>query len=94
MKASDTPGVPLGMEGGRLTKYDGREKIQFMKSKTRPMLLNWKSFTKIATWNVRTLYQTGKLAQAVREMDRLKLDVLGVSETRWNGSGEVKTQYA
>lgn len=77
------------MEGGRLSKYNGREKIQFMKSKTRPMLLNWKSFTKIATWNIRTLYQTGKLAQAVREMDRLKLDVLGVSETRWNGSGEV-----
>lgn len=91
-KASDTPGVPLGMEGGRITKYNGREKIQFMKSKRRPMLLNWNSFTKIATWNVRTLCQIGKLAQAVREMDQLKLDVLGVSETRWNRS-EVKTQY-
>lgn len=91
-KATDTPGVPLGMEGGTLNKYDGRGKIQFMKSKTRQMLLNRKHFTKIATWNVRTLYQTGKLAQVAREMDRLKLDILGVSETRWNGSGEVKTQ--
>lgn len=37
---------------------------------------------KVATWNVRTLYQAGKLGNAVREMKRLKIDVLGMSEIR------------
>jgi hypothetical protein len=31
---------------------------------------------------VRTLFQKGKLAQLSREMDRYKLDILGVSEDR------------
>jgi hypothetical protein len=31
---------------------------------------------------VRTLFQKGKLAQLSREMDRYKLDILGVSEVK------------
>lgn len=77
------------MEGGRLHKYDGREKIQFMKSKIRQVLLNRKTLTEAATWNVRTLYQSGKLAQLARERDRLQLDIFGVCETRCNGTGEI-----
>ena len=38
-------------------------------------------------WNVRTLYQTGKLAQVIREMDNYNIGLLGVSETRWVNSG-------
>ena len=45
---------------------------------------------KIATWNVRTLSQAGKLANLRQEMERLKISVLGVSEVRWPGSGEVQ----
>ena len=45
---------------------------------------------RIATWNVRTLYQTGKLANLYQEMVRMKIGVLGVSEVRWPGSGEVQ----
>jgi hypothetical protein len=47
--------------------------------------------TSIGSWNVRTLFQKWKLAQLNREMDRYKLDILGVSEVRWNGSGQIKT---
>jgi hypothetical protein len=47
--------------------------------------------TRIGSWNVRTLFQEGKLAQLNTEMDRYELDILGVSEVRWNGSGRMKT---
>jgi hypothetical protein len=47
--------------------------------------------TRIGSWNVQTLFQKGKLAQLNREMDRYKLDILGVSEVRWNGSGHIMT---
>jgi len=45
-----------------------------------------KAKTRIACWNVRTLYQTGKLAQVVREFHNYSLDILGVCEARWTGS--------
>ena len=37
-----------------------------------------KEQTRIGTWNVRTLYSTGKLAQVTNEMKKYKLDTLGV----------------
>ena len=42
--------------------------------------------SRIGTWNVRTLYQTGKLSQVVKEFDNYRLDLLGLCETRWTGS--------
>ena len=50
-------------------------------------LFSAKYTTRIGTWNVRTLYQSGKCAQAAKEMDRYKIDLLGLSEVRWNTSG-------
>ncbi|XP_025108813.1 uncharacterized protein LOC112572996 [Pomacea canaliculata] len=38
------------------------------------------------------MYETGKLAQVTAEMRRYNLHILGVSESRWTGSGRVKTQ--
>lgn len=49
----------------------------------------WK--TRLATWNVRSLLKPGKLANVVKEMHRMKLDILGVSEVRWKGSGQLST---
>ena len=46
---------------------------------------------RIGTWNVRTMYATGKLAEISREMDKMKVEILGLSETRWNQSGEHQT---
>ena len=37
---------------------------------------------------MRTLYQTGKLAQTVEEMHKYQLKMLAVQETRWTGSGK------
>ena len=52
-------------------------------------ILSAKTRTKIGTWNTRTLYQTGKLAQLLREFNEYKLDILGISEMRWTGSGKI-----
>ena len=42
---------------------------------------------RIGTWNVRTLYQCGKLENVKKEMTRLKINILGISETRWLKNG-------
>ncbi|XP_061382441.1 craniofacial development protein 2-like [Danaus plexippus] len=44
--------------------------------------------TRIACWNVRTLSEDSRLAQAGAEMLRYKLQILGLSEVRRNGFGE------
>ena len=46
------------------------------------IIFNAKTFTKIATWNVRTRYQCGRTEQVIKEMDNYKIDNLGVSEMR------------
>ena len=51
-------------------------------------LLGPKHVTSIGTWNVRTLYQAGKCAQVVKEMQRYKLKILGLCEVRWLGAGQ------
>ena len=48
-----------------------------------------KDRTRIGTWNVRNMYQAGKVDQVAKEMKRLRLAILGVSETRWTGAGKV-----
>ena len=47
-----------------------------------------KSGLRVGTWNIRTLTRPGKLENVVREMRRAKLDVLGLSETRWRDEGD------
>ena len=51
--------------------------------KTRGEILN------IGTLNVRTLYQSGKLDNAVQEMNRMSIDMLGLSEVRWTENGRI-----
>lgn len=51
-----------------------------------------KTTIRLATWNVRSLYQPGKLANVTAEMKRLNLNILGISDVRWPGSGKVATE--
>ena len=44
---------------------------------------------RIATWNVNTLYQAGKFDNLKKEAERMRLDVVGISEVRWTGSGQI-----
>lgn len=41
------------------------------------------------TWNVKTLNQEGKIHNAIKEMKRMKTDILGISEMRWLDSGDI-----
>ena len=50
-------------------------------------LIEPKAKIRMGAWNVRTMYDTSKTAQVIREMKRYGLDILGISECRWNGSG-------
>ena len=56
---------------------------------------NWscqrKNNTLIGFWNVRTMYEQGRMAQVIAEMKRYKLDILGVSESRRTKSERMKT---
>ena len=47
-----------------------------------------KEVSRIGTWNVRKLFQSGKTAQLLREFDVYRMDILGISEMRWTGSGQ------
>ena len=55
-------------------------------------LLSTKHLTRVGSWNVRTLYESSKLRQVLKEMERYKLDILGISECRWTGSGKMTSQ--
>ena len=46
---------------------------------------------KIGTWNVRTLFQKGKLDNVTQEMQRLHINLLGLCEVRWTEAGKVVT---
>ena len=52
-------------------------------------LLSSKNVLRIGAWNIRTMYETGKTVQVAREMDRYKLEILGLSEVRWTASGDI-----
>ena len=42
----------------------------------------------IGTWNVRSMNQ-GKLEVVKQEMARVNIDILGISELKWTGIGEL-----
>ena len=44
----------------------------------------------IGTWNVRSMNQ-GKLEVIKQEMARVKVNILGISELKWTGMGEFKS---
>ena len=45
-------------------------------------LLTSKTKPKIATWNIRTMYEAGKAAQVAAEINNNKVSILGLCETR------------
>lgn len=47
---------------------------------------------KIATWNVRSIYESGKTHNVIKEMKRLHVQIMGLSETRWPDAGECTIQ--
>jgi hypothetical protein len=64
--------------------------------KLEPELILWydlskrKGDTRLGTWNVNSLYRSGSLTAAAREMARYKLDLVGAQEVRWEKVGTVR----
>ena len=52
--------------------------------------LSPKACVKIRQWNVRTMFETGKCAQVIKEMQRYSITILGVSEMRWNSCEKLR----
>ena len=55
-----------------------------LKTKRQPL--------RIGTWNVRSLYATGKLDNAIKEAKYMNIDILGLSEIRWIVSGKIQKE--
>ena len=49
-----------------------------------------RTLTRLATWNIRTMYETEKIVQVAREMKKYKIRVLGLCETRWIQSAQLR----
>jgi hypothetical protein len=45
--------------------------------------------TRFGTWNIRSQYRTGSLMTVSRELSRYRLDLVGVQEVKWEGSGTI-----
>jgi len=45
------------------------------------------------TWNVSSVYRSGSLATPARELERYKLDLVGVQEVRWGGGVKSRGLY-
>jgi hypothetical protein len=42
------------------------------------------------TWNVRSLYTSGSLRTAARDVARYKLNIVGVQEVRWDTGSKIR----
>ena len=87
--ARPAPDGPPGLEGGVTLPHPNSNAGGQTMRPSWPKLLSPKYRTRIGTWNVRTMYQAGKVHQVAKEMKRLRLAILGVSETRWTGAWKV-----
>lgn len=46
---------------------------------------------RVGTWNVRRMKKHGKLSNIIQEIERLKLDIVDLSETKWTGQNKYVT---
>ena len=70
------------MTGGQTRKEANR---------LRAGVLNPKHNIRFGNWNVRTMFETSKPAQVIKEMDRYNISILGIAEAQWTGHGLQKT---
>ena len=74
---------------GRVASGSGSNEAVKVVIKRNPHGRRRKKILRMATWNVRSLYQPGKLDNVINEMDRMKINIMGLAETRWTEAGKV-----
>jgi len=47
---------------------------------------------RFGTWNMSSLYRSGSLRSVARELERYKLDLVGLQEVRWDKGGHGKSR--
>ncbi|XP_051914908.1 craniofacial development protein 2-like [Hippocampus zosterae] len=68
-----------------------------IQQEARPLMtpiFGTKTNTRVGTWNVRTMFQSGRMDQVLKNMRDYRLDILGVSEMRWTGQGRLMVNGA
>ena len=80
----NNPTVDLNQPVGSMTTSD---QSPWEVRGVKESLLGPKAKIRIGAWNVRTMFETSKTAQVLKEMQRYNLDILGISECRWTGTG-------
>lgn len=86
-----TPTIPIEKTRAD-SSFPGGRMITLAESLSEAMgvrngLLRPKCNIKIATWDVRPMWEPWRTAQVLKEMEKYHFDILGVSECRWSGSG-------
>ena len=46
---------------------------------------------RFGTWNVKSLYRAGVLGLVTSEIDKYRMDLVGVQEVRWKGIGTLES---
>jgi hypothetical protein len=79
-----------------LTTHLGKQACEKQLTETRTSMDSWDKRTKrrnmdirFGTGKIRSLYTVGSLMTVSRELSRYRLDLAGVQEVRWEGSGTV-----
>ena len=73
-------------EGNMTTLGEVRREAQ----RPNTPLVNPRTKFYIGNWNVRTMFASGRAAQITREMRLADIEILGISESRWSGSGRMR----
>ena len=84
-----TGSSPLLDDQGRVEKLT-TEKSTSMKATEKLKIA--KNTLTVGTWNVQTLWTTGKLELLRNEMKRFRYDIVDISEVRWTGKGETSNR--
>ena len=63
---------------------------QIRREARRRNILSTRGPTRLATWNVRTMYEQGRCANISKEMKEYNIDILGLCETRWIQAGQTR----
>jgi len=83
--------VPHDNAQGDLLMMRSSESLRKARSRNS-RLFTAKQFSKVGTWNVRTLFQCGRMGQVHRQMNKYKLGILGLSEVGWTGQGRFTSE--
>ena len=79
--ANDVNGIPVdNLDSSSGTVVHGQQVTPDRQQVTASNIA--KRYIRVGTWNVRTLYESGKLENVKQEMRRLEMNILGICESR------------